>query len=272
MKKLTRKNFLLGSGAAAASLVLPRCGPQRGAGTLYGVGAFDNVLLLDGGRSELDAGSDAGVADSGVADAGVADSGAADSGVADSGIADSGVADSGTPDAGDGGVTPQCPETAYDSIGPCYRPNAPLRTALSLPGDGAELFITGTVTAKGCVPIANALIDIWHANAQGTYSDMTVCGASMNGTTFRWRGRQYSLANGSWGIQSIYPGSFENRPIHLHLQVSAPGFVSLITQIYFLNDPFLGNEPPKPQVLVIPVQMIGTERHGVFNIGLAKVP
>ncbi len=230
VQRLTRKNFLLGSGAAAASLVLPQCGPQRGASTLHGDGVFDSVWVSDAGRgSEVDAGAD----------------------------------------AGDGGLTPQCPETAYDSVGPCHRPNAPLRTVLSSAGEGAALFISGTVTGKGCVPIANALVDIWHANAQGTYSDMTVCGASMNAATFQWRGRQTSLANGGWGFQSIYPGSFQQRPIHIHLQVSAPGFVPLVTQIYFLDDPFLGNEPPKPSVLVIPVQRLGAERHGVFNIVLA---
>ncbi len=238
-RTLTRKHFLIGAGAA----LLARCGP--------------GPLVMG---PEL-APPDAGDPDS-----------RSDSGSPDSGSPDSGPPDSGSPDAGvrDAGVTPQCPETAYDSIGPCHRPNAPIRTLLSEPGDGAPLFITGLVTGKSCRAIANAEIDVWHANAQGTYSDLSVCGGS-DGATFRWRGRQFSSQDGAWGLQSIYPGSFQNRPIHIHLQVTAPGYQPLITQIYFQDDPFLVNEGPKPTSLVVLPRWVGAERHAVFNVVLAPV-
>lgn len=244
--RLSRKHFLIGTGAA----LLARCGPPMADALTGG----HPVGVLPG-----DAGADAGEADAGVThDAGEPDAGA---------VPDAGPPDAGPPDAG---VTPQCPETAYDQIGPCHRPNAPLRTLLSQPGDGPPLFITGLVTGKGCGVIADAEIDLWHANTQGTYSDLNVCGGT-DGATFRWRGRQLSRADGSWGFESIYPGSFQNRPIHIHMRVSAPGYRPLITQIYFQDDPFLPNEGPKPPTLVIVPRYQGVERHGVFNIVLAAV-
>lgn len=229
LNTISRKTLLTALGAA----VLARCGPQV------------STFTVDGGSEP--------------------DSGAPDAGEHDAGELDAGQLDAGQPDSG---VTPQCPETAYDSIGPCHRPNAPIRTALSQAGDGLPLFITGRVAGKSCGVIASAEIDIWHANAQGTYSDLGICGGT-DGATFRWRGRQFSRTDGGWGFDSIYPGSFQNRPVHIHMQVRAPGYQSLVTQLYFEDDPFLLNEGPKPSSLVVLPRRVGDARHAVFDIVLA---
>jgi len=67
-----------------------------------------------------------------------------------------------------------------------------------------------------CVPLSGAKVDIWEANSQGLYSGVKDDGTQ--GLTFL-RGNQITDENGTVKFQTIYPGWYENRAIHIHLKI-----------------------------------------------------
>ena len=96
------------------------------------------------------------------------------------------------------------------------------------PGAPLDLQIT-VVNATTCKPIPNAAVDIWHCDAVGTYSGF---GNASRDTTFL-RGIQLSDANGLASLQTIYPGWYQGRAVHIHLKVHVGGSVIHTGQLFF---------------------------------------
>jgi protocatechuate 3,4-dioxygenase beta subunit len=67
-----------------------------------------------------------------------------------------------------------------------------------------------------CIPIEGALVDVWHANASGAYSDVEQAGTA--GTKFL-RGYQLTDENGAVQFTTIYPGWYQGRAVHLHFKI-----------------------------------------------------
>ncbi len=109
-----------------------------------------------------------------------------------------------------------CEPTQPDTLGPYYLPDAPVRTSVDTGGymTSGEVLSTGT-----CQPIPGAKIEFWLADAGGNYDD------AHRATVFAGEGGEYSF-------ESNFPGLYENRPPHIHLRVTAPGYEELVTQHY----------------------------------------
>jgi protocatechuate 3,4-dioxygenase beta subunit len=130
------------------------------------------------------------------------------------------------------------PATADNIEGPFYKPGAPHRAVLATKRDaGAPLVIDGTVQTTDCKPIAGAVLDIWHADARGTYD--------LEG--YRFRGALVTDSRGRWQLRTIVPGRYLNgrtyRPAHIHVKVRARGRAPLTTQLYFSEDPYNAKDP-----------------------------
>jgi len=111
-----------------------------------------------------------------------------------------------------------CVPTAEDEMGPFYRPDAPYRTSV---GTGYLLF--GMVkSAADCSPVVNARIELWMTGPDGRYGDA-------------WRATLLSAENGSYHFTSHPPTEFGSRRPHIHIRVTAPGFLPLVTQHYPLE-------------------------------------
>ena len=87
-----------------------------------------------------------------------------------------------------------------------------------------------------CAPLSSAIVDVWHCDAQGIYSDVRDPRFDTRGKKFL-RGYQQTNANGIATFQTIYPGWYEGRAVHLHFKIrsrldsrSAKEFTS---QLYF---------------------------------------
>lgn len=128
-----------------------------------------------------------------------------------------------TPDCGDeDDVTPRQTE------GPFYTPNSPRRTSLLEPGvSGTKITLTGLVVATDCQPIANALVDFWHADDKGRYDN----------AGYKLRGHQFTDDNGRYQLETIVPGQYTGRTRHFHVKVQAPNQRVLTTQLYFPDEP-----------------------------------
>ena len=134
-----------------------------------------------------------------------------------------------------------CRATTGDVLGPFYRDGAPSRAIIADPTEpGERLQLDGIVHADDCTTaLAGVTIDVWQADATGAYHEPTEVPGP-----YRLRGKLTTAADGTWSLSTIKPGNYENgpnlwRPAHLHFIVSAPGFRSVTTQIYFAGDPFL---------------------------------
>ena len=120
------------------------------------------------------------------------------------------------------------PLTARQTEGPFFKTNTPKRTNLVEQGSKASLFVvTGRVLSPQCKPVANALLDFWHSDERGEYDNQG----------FRYRGHQFTDADGRFRLETILPAEYPGRTRHIHVKAQAPGRRVLTTQLYFAGDP-----------------------------------
>jgi protocatechuate 3,4-dioxygenase beta subunit len=93
-----------------------------------------------------------------------------------------------------------------------------------------------SVGAGGCVPLAGAIVDIWHCDALGVYSGASDYQSKTAATKFL-RGYQVTDANGRVAFTTIYPGGYAGRAVHIHFKVrsknSAGRGYEFTSQLYF---------------------------------------
>ncbi len=128
-------------------------------------------------------------------------------------------------------LTPQCDSdpkvTRPQTEGPFFKPKSPLRSNLRSELKGTPVMLTGLVLTRDCRPIENALVDLWHADADGDYDNRG----------FRGRGHQFTDAQGRYRFLTIRPARYTGRTPHYHVKVQAANGPILTTQLYFPGDP-----------------------------------
>ncbi len=91
-------------------------------------------------------------------------------------------------------------------------------------------------TNKSCQALAGAIVDIWHCDAEGNYSEYG--GSGMQSANYQslhfLRGRQVTDQNGLVTFKSIFPGWYTGRATHIHVHVyNSAGNSLKVTQIAF---------------------------------------
>ena len=89
-----------------------------------------------------------------------------------------------------------------------------------------------------CTPVTGAQVDVWHCDHRGFYSDEHDDDFDTRGQKFL-RGFQKTNETGEVHFQTIYPGWYPGRTVHIHLKVrtAAAGKTSDFTsQLYFDDD------------------------------------
>ncbi len=163
--------------------------------------------------------------------------------------------------AGELPATPTCGDepTPKDYEGPFYKPSSPLRTTLLEPGvGGAKLVLTGFVLSRGCKPLAGAVLDFWHCDANGNYDNRG----------FRLRGHQFTDEGGRYRLETIVPGEYPGRTRHIHVKVQATGGRILTTQLYFPGNAGNGNDFLFKPALLMELADAGPDRLGRFDFVL----
>jgi protocatechuate 3,4-dioxygenase beta subunit len=128
-----------------------------------------------------------------------------------------------------GAVT--CVLTPELTEGPYYVPDEKVRRNITEGRPGTPLALRLTVVnASTCKPIKGAAVDIWHCDAGGAYS-----GISSEGTEDRtfMRGIQRTDAKGLALFQTVYPGWYRGRAVHIHVKVHLGGTVVHTGQLFF---------------------------------------
>jgi protocatechuate 3,4-dioxygenase beta subunit len=118
-----------------------------------------------------------------------------------------------------------------------------LRAGLPL----ALTFLVSQITNEACTPLPNAIVDIWHCDAEGRYSDEAANNTA--GQKFL-RGYQFTDAQGQAEFLTIYPGWYPGRAVHIHFkirvgEIDAPSY-EFTSQLFFddtLSDAVLAQPP-----------------------------
>ncbi|HQT77431.1 MAG: catechol 1,2-dioxygenase [Rhodospirillales bacterium 20-64-7] len=143
--------------------------------------------------------------------------------------------------------------------GPLYVAGAPLSVGEARLDDGDEqgevLLMHGQVRDVNGQPIANAVVDVWHANTLGGYSFFDPSQKKYN-----LRRRIQTDATGRYKFRSVLPSGYAcppegvtqellnllgrhgNRPAHIHFFVTADGYRKLTTQINIEGDQWLHDD------------------------------
>ncbi|KAI3605937.1 Catechol 1,2-dioxygenase, partial (plasmid) [Cupriavidus necator H850] len=143
--------------------------------------------------------------------------------------------------------------------GPLYVAGAPVRDGVSKIDLNADenagpLIIRGTVTGPDGKPVADAVVECWHANSKGFYSHFDPTGTQDD---FNLRGAVKTGADGKYEFRTLMPVGYGcppqgatqqlldaiarhgNRPAHVHFFVTSDKARKLTTQINIEGDPLI---------------------------------
>lgn len=88
--------------------------------------------------------------------------------------------------------------------------------------------------SDACTPLSGVMVDVWHCDAAGKYSDVSSEGTA--GKKFL-RGYQLTDTDGKVTFTTIYPGWYSGRAVHLHFKVrSTTGTSWEFTSQFFFNE------------------------------------
>ncbi|NLU18398.1 MAG: protocatechuate 3,4-dioxygenase subunit beta [Serratia liquefaciens] len=116
---------------------------------------------------------------------------------------------------------------------------------------GERIIVHGYVRDENGLPMRNALVEVWQANAGGRYRHKKDQYLAPIDPNFGGCGRVLTDDNGYYFFRTIKPGPYpwrnrvnDWRPAHIHFSLSGDAFAQrLITQMYFEGDPLIASCP-----------------------------
>ena len=165
---------------------------------------------------------------------------------------------------GAGGVLPACVVQPEQTEGPYFVDQMLNRADIRRdPSNGsvsagvplAVAFTVSQVAADGrCVPVPGAQVDLWQCDASGVYSGVKDANFNTVGRHFL-RGHQVTDTGGRASFETIYPGWYPGRAVHVHFKIrttpSAAKGYEFTSQLYFdeaLTDRVFAREPYSKRV------------------------
>src|SRR5712691_2823605 len=132
------------------------------------------------------------------------------------------------------GAGSTCAATPTETIGPYPSLTNFIRSDIREGKGGLPVVLTILVvnTNNSCSPVANAAVDIWQCDADGHYSEYSQAGYNGTGQTFL-RGIQMTDASGQARFTTVFPGWYQGRATHIHVEVKIGSAVAKITQLAF---------------------------------------
>ena len=169
-----------------------------------------------------------------------------------------GCSDSSATSSDTGDTSSSCVVRPELMEGPYYVDEELLRSDIrSDPSDGtirpgallALTFNVSRAASNACSPLAGAIVDLWHCDALGVYSDVLDPSFNTSGKKFL-RGYQVTGSDGVARFTTIYPGWYQGRAVHIHFKIrsaaSAASAYEFTSQLFFddlLTDQVHATEP-----------------------------
>ena len=131
---------------------------------------------------------------------------------------------------GGGASNSACAVTPTETVGPYPSRTDLFRSDIRESRSGTPLTLTISVVnaSSNCAPVENVQVEIWQCDAAGNYSQY---GTQTSQTYLR--GIQTTNANGEVTFTTIYPGWYQGRATHIHVDVVRNGASVKVTQIAF---------------------------------------
>lgn len=142
-------------------------------------------------------------------------------------------------------------------LGPFYvehAPEVPCGARIAAPDEGPPLLIEGSVRSLDGQPLANAAVDIWHADDAGFYD------VQKNDGHLSGRARVRTDANGNFWVIGVVPAAYpipddgpvgqmlkaqgrhSFRPAHVHFMIAAPEHETLVTHLFLAESDYLDSD------------------------------
>ena len=137
-------------------------------------------------------------------------------------------------------------QTPSQTVGPFFAPSLIKAGAENLVSEqtrGQRITIEGRVLDGDGAPVADAMLEIWQANAEGRYDHPEDDQEKLLDPTFHGFGRAATDAHGAYRFHTIKPGPVPGangalQAPHINLSIFARGLLKrLVTRIYFPDDP-----------------------------------
>ncbi len=138
--------------------------------------------------------------------------------------------------------------TSSQTVGPFFAPallreDARRNMLIQPKTTGERIRIEGHVLDGDGVPVPDAMVEIWQANAHGRYNHPADQGPAALDPSFLGFGRSGTAEDGSYWFETIKPGPvpFNGERMqapHICVTVFARGLLNhLVTRLYFEDDP-----------------------------------
>jgi protocatechuate 3,4-dioxygenase beta subunit len=123
-----------------------------------------------------------------------------------------------------------CAVTPSETAGPFPSLTDLFRSDIREGKTGTLLNLTVKVvnTTSACATVSGANVEIWHVDAAGNYSEY-----GTQATQTFLRGIQTTNSNGEVTFTTIFPGWYQGRATHIHVEVTIGGVSRKVTQIAF---------------------------------------
>jgi len=123
-----------------------------------------------------------------------------------------------------------CVVTPTETLGPYPSLTDLVRSDIREGKTGTVLTLTIKVVNvnNSCGAVAGANVEIWHVDAAGNYSQY----GTQTAQTYL-RGIQTTNSNGEVTFTTIYPGWYQGRATHIHVEVTINGVSRKVTQMAF---------------------------------------
>ena len=132
-------------------------------------------------------------------------------------------------------VVPELTEGPYYVNENLDRSDIRIDTADGSVSEGAVLtldWVVSQVDGSACIPLEGVLVDVWHCDALGNYSDV----GSEQGHDYL-RGYQHTDSSGRATIVTVYPGWYQGRAVHIHFKIrtdaDAASGLEFTSQLFF---------------------------------------
>lgn len=110
---------------------------------------------------------------------------------------------------------------------------------------GQHILIQGTVYDGDGRPIPDAMVEIWQADAQGTFNHPHDPNQDQADPHFTGFGRHETSDNGRYWFKTVKPGLIPGQEASIvNMRVFARGMlIHAVTRVYFSDDPGRANDP-----------------------------
>jgi protocatechuate 3,4-dioxygenase beta subunit len=113
----------------------------------------------------------------------------------------------------------------------------------SIYSSGQLVYISGRVLDMKCVPVSDAIVEIWQADPEGHYVKSTLAERLSPAPAFAGSGRATTDNLGRFNFVTTFPGTVAGRAPFIHVRVVHKDFPALDTEMFFADDTRNSGDP-----------------------------